>query len=47
MVGDDALMELLAIIAIVALSLCVAIWRLAKAGGHVDLGGHISVKWGK
>jgi hypothetical protein len=31
---------------IVVLGLSVAIWRLAKAGGRVDVGFNVNVGWG-
>ena len=33
--------------AVLFAALCVAIWRLAKAGGSVDVGFHVSVSWGR
>jgi hypothetical protein len=39
--------DILILSAIVALALCVAVWRLAKAGGGVDVGFHVSVNWGR
>jgi hypothetical protein len=31
---------------IVAVALCVAVWRLAKAGGSVEVSGRVKVCWG-
>jgi len=31
---------------IIAVTLMVAVWRLAKAGGHVKIWGGLSVGWG-
>ena len=43
----DFYIQLIVVVLIVATALCTAIWRLAKAGGHVDVGFHVSVGWGK
>lgn len=37
----------LAIIGIVIIGLCVAVWIIANAGGGVDVAGHVSVHWGR
>lgn len=40
-------MTLVLIAGIVALVLCVAVWRLAKAGGGVKVGFIVKVDWGE
>lgn len=44
---NDFYIQLVAVVLIVTVGICTAIWRLAKAGGHVDVGFHVSVGWGK
>jgi len=44
----DYILILQAVLAIIlALTLCFTIWRLAKAGGSVEVGGHVIVNWGQ
>jgi hypothetical protein len=38
--------QLIVIVAIVTAGLCVAVWRLAKAGGGVKVGFIVKVDWG-
>ena len=40
-------MMLLGLASLLAVTLCIAVWRLAKAGGRVDVGFKVIVHWGQ
>lgn len=42
----DFYIQLIVVVLVITVGLCTAIWRLAKAGGHVILSGTIDVGWG-
>lgn len=44
---SDSHIQLIGIALIVMVGLCVAVWRLAKAGGRVRVGFIVDVRWGK
>lgn len=42
-----SILNLQAVMAVIlALTLCFAVWRLAKAGGSVEVSGSVKVDWG-
>lgn len=39
--------QLVVVVLIVTAGLCVAVWRLSKAGGRVKVGFIVDVRWGE